>query len=788
MQHKHPSIMKTLIYPFLVTIIMTVLFSYVIFHVSLDSYQKINHEQNMQSLRLNADIITKNKEIERIIIDDLVTRSEKAALMVLENRAQLSDEYLLYVSELFDIELMYWFNETGLQLYAANGLFNGYQIQENTPLYAFMTSELSYHVEEIRRSVNRDIYVKFAYFKDTDGQFLQVGVTADSYSQLTEKYSYQQTVKSIVDQNQHVVYALVTDLNLVAIADTDVYDIGNDYSHDEDYLSVLSGETLYIQWYYPRLKQDVIEYVTPIYNENNEVIGVLAAGYSLEPVRMIRLYLFFAIFSLSLIILFMMGVIQYHRVVLPIERLNKTIASYDIKHKTFQRVNKQDELLGFVYHTLDELAKDIQEHTKIITEQAYTDYLLHIPNRLSIFDKINSLITSNTPFGLIFIDVDDFKNVNDTKGHYFGDLLLSTVAKTLQNIQKDVFLGRYGGDELIIVCEYTKESDIQNLITLIYKEFKKPVSIEQTEMVVDLSMGISIFPKDDIHSEELVRKANLALHYVKSSGKRNYKFYDEVIENEVQHEHYIEQLLKDALTNDGFKLLYQPQVDINTGEIYGIEALLRFRDHRIGPDEFIPIAEKNGLIQSIGRLVIFNVLKTMKTLRDEGYQTLPVHINFSVNQFKDASIVSYVSTMLQKFDIEPEYVIFEITESSFIHNEALAFRVLSELRKLGLKIALDDFGMGQSGINYLTKFDFDIVKLDKILADKYLNEASFNIYYAITELAKTMNFTIFAEGIETEEQIALLKKTKCDYIQGYYYYKPLEITKIKSLIMSSQSL
>lgn len=784
MKQKHPSIIKTLIYPFMFAIIITVFFAYAIFQVSLESYQKINHQQNIQSLKLNAELIKKNKEIERIIIDDLTLRSQKAAQMVLNNRHNLSDDFLKEVSDIYDIELMYWFSSTGIQLYSANGLFNGYQVEEDTPLYTFMTSQLSYHVEEVRRSVNRDIYVKFAYFKDIDGQFLQVGVTADSYNLLTEKYSYISTVQSIIEQNSNIVYALVTDLDLLSIADTDAEDVGISYANDPDYLKVIKGDTIYAEWYYPRLKQNVMEYATPIYNANQEIIGLLAAGYSLESVMMIRLYLFIAIFSLSLIILIMMGLIQHNRVVMPIEKLNKTIASYDIEHKTFYRLQKKDDFLGFVYQTLDGLASDIQVHTRKLTEQAYTDYLLQIPNRLAIYNKINGLIQQNVPFGLIFIDVDDFKNVNDTKGHYFGDLLLSSVSKVLQNVHPDMFLGRYGGDELIIICECETEDKVYALIKSIYRDFRKPILIEQTEMVVDLSMGISLYPKDDLQSEELVRKANLALHYVKSKGKRNFKYYDIDIESEVQHEHLIESLLKDALINDGFKLLYQPQIDINTEEIYSIEALLRFKHHKIGPDQFIPIAEKNGLIQSIGRLVIYNVFKQMKSLREEGFDMIPVHINFSVNQFKDVSIVTYVSTLLHQFEIDPKYVVFEITESSFIQNEALAFRILSELRTLGLKIALDDFGMGQSGINYLTKFDFDIIKLDKILADKYLNDESYKIYHAITELAKTMNFTIFAEGIETQYQIDLLKKTKCDYVQGYYYYKPLDIDLIKNILKS----
>jgi EAL domain-containing protein (putative c-di-GMP-specific phosphodiesterase class I) len=294
-------------------------------------------------------------------------------------------------------------------------------------------------------------------------------------------------------------------------------------------------------------------------------------------------------------------------------------------------------------------------------------------------------------------------------------------------------------------------------------------------------MGISMFPEDSIEVNQLVMNADLAMYAVKGSGKNGYKFFDvSLMDNQIKKSN-IEVILRTAIENDGFKMVYQPKIDLKTNQIYGYEALLRLKDSKLSPGDFIEIAEKNGSIVNIGRIVTEKVIKQLSEWKKIGLDIKPVSINFSANQLQDEGYLSFIEECLKQNNIDAKYLEIEVTENIFLEDKLATLVFMKQLNEMGIKISIDDFGTGYSSLNYLTFLPVDIIKLDRSLNIKFLEIENAKVMDSLISLFHSLGLTVIAEGIETIDQVKRLKKANCDYIQGFYYSKPLEVDQIPDI-------
>ncbi len=448
--------------------------------------------------------------------------------------------------------------------------------------------------------------------------------------------------------------------------------------------------------------------------------------------------------------------------------------SHEELSQTFEELTATEEELRAQYETIEKHARDI-EHL------AHHDYLTDLPNRLSFNEKLQNEIHSGKPGAILLLDIDNFKEVNDTLGHVYGDNLLQCIAKRLLSISgKNIFVSRFGGDEfLILIANEDKQDIIENHVGKILMQFKKALVLDYKEYFVNFSIGISMYPKDSSDAERLIMNVDTAMYSAKRAGRNNYKFYCASMQDELIGKKEVEAILRRAIKNDGFHILYQPQVDVDTGFIAGFEALLRIKDFNIPPLKFIPVAEDTGLIIEIGRWVTKTVVEQIAVWKEKGYNIKPISVNFSSKQLQDSNYADFLSNILYEKGVEPKYFELEITESILLEETSNTLKFLNTLKSMGVSIALDDFGTGYSSLNYLTFIPANKIKLDKSLCEKLLELSNVKVMNSIIGLAHSLDLVITAEGIEDMEQYIRLRKGGCDYIQGYLFSKPVKSDDIE---------
>ncbi len=449
-----------------------------------------------------------------------------------------------------------------------------------------------------------------------------------------------------------------------------------------------------------------------------------------------------------------------------------------IKKNAYEKSQKDiSDKLCCAYDVIAAQEEKLKEQDLYIEHLTQHDYLTDLPNRRCFMDRLKIELEEGKPLSIIMLDIDNFKSINDTLGHIYGDLLLKEIAQRLISLQRtNTFYFRFGGDEfLILLTDGADIDETEQFILKIRKEFKKPFIIGDREHFVELSMGITCFPEDSRNLHQLIMNADTAMYKVKHSGKNSYQFYNDRMKESVKERASIETLLRKALKEDGFYLMYQPQVNVINGEIDGFEALLRLKNHNIPPDIFISIAEQSDIILEIGRYVAKEVIAQIAIWHQKGYSGKTVSINFSSKQLRDTKYISFLESTLKNYQVDPSQLEIEITESILLDENNNSIDFLYRLRELGLSIALDDFGKGYSSINYLTYIPVNHVKLDKSLSDKFLQYDDLRVLNSIILLVHSLNLKITAEGIENRTQYERLKKCGCDYIQGYYFSKPLTV-------------
>lgn len=414
---------------------------------------------------------------------------------------------------------------------------------------------------------------------------------------------------------------------------------------------------------------------------------------------------------------------------------------------------------------------------------AFYDSLTGLPNRINIETKLNMIISdaisNSTKGAVLFIDLDNFKNLNDTLGHSFGDEVITKVGEVIKHIcHGDVSAARVGGDEFVVVIpKFTHITEVIDFTKKILKSLEEIRTINNNDINLSTSIGISIFPEQGESSTHLLKYADIAVHKVKESGKNNFKFYTDEMTREIENKMEIQKHLIKAIEKNELVLHYQPLIDANTENVDSVEALIRWyhpTKGMISPLVFIPIAEEFGIIRDLGTWVLNTACMQNKEWSDKGFAPIKVSINVSPLQLEQGDFVVVVKNALSKSGLDPKYLQLEITENVSMKFIDENIKILEELRTLGVNIAMDDFGTGYSSLNYLMKLPIDSLKIDKSFIDN-INESSNKelIMDTIIKLAHNLNLEVIAEGVETSDQLNILKKMSCNKIQGYFYSKPL---------------
>ena len=423
---------------------------------------------------------------------------------------------------------------------------------------------------------------------------------------------------------------------------------------------------------------------------------------------------------------------------------------------------------------------------------AYHDPLTRLPNRLLLNDRLKHSLQraerEKTQVAVLFIDLDNFKNINDSLGHPTGDFLLQEVGERIKSLVRvDDTVARLGGDEFIVVMEEIDDAQDSTLLAKkLVSAFNKPFTAMNRELYLTLSIGISIYPSDGADSETLIRNADSAMYRAKAEGRNDYQFYTSALTTAAFERLTLENALRRALENDEFILHYQPQYSLDTGKLTGLEALIRWQHPDMGviaPDKFIPLAEESGIIVAIGEWVLRTACNQMKSFLDSGYLVERISINISGVQFQRESIVDTIVGVLEETNLDPKSLELEITESIIMQETGKTVKILNEIRQQGITIAIDDFGTGYSSLSYLKRLPVNKLKVDRSFVRDIPHDPNDEaITRAVIALGQALKLEVIAEGVETEEQKIFLKSLGCHEAQGHLYSRPLPVEQLVEVL------
>ncbi|MFQ3548458.1 MAG: EAL domain-containing protein [Armatimonadota bacterium] len=427
---------------------------------------------------------------------------------------------------------------------------------------------------------------------------------------------------------------------------------------------------------------------------------------------------------------------------------------------------------------------------------AHHDSLTGLPNRLQFSDRLTKKIEeakrNGTMLAVMFLDLDRFKNINDTLGHSIGDKLLSLVSQRLDDCLRDAdMLARMGGDEFIIIIDnITCKEDTFAIAKRVTKELSKPFRINNRDLYTSTSIGISIYPTHGIDAETVVKNADSAMYKSKEKGRNSYSIYSDDINAAALQRLNMETSIRKALDNNEFDLHYQPQLNLRTGKLRGVEALIRWKHSEYGnisPGQFIPIAEESGLIVPVDDFVLLNACIQIRRWIELGMDAFKVAVNISGRHLQSEDFVLSIKNLLEQTGVDGNYLEIELTESSLMINPDLACELLHNLKEFGIKISLDDFGTGYSSLGYLKKFPIDVVKIDHtFVKDINNNKENAAIAKAIIAMSHSLNMKVIAEGVETIEQLEFLNEINCDKVQGYFIHPPAPVDQITDLLLTEK--
>lgn len=422
---------------------------------------------------------------------------------------------------------------------------------------------------------------------------------------------------------------------------------------------------------------------------------------------------------------------------------------------------------------------------------AHFDTLTSLPNRVLFKERLELAIEYANRYdkkvAVLYLDLDKFKVINDTLGHDVGDYILKQVSERLTHcVRNSDTVARLGGDEFsIILPEIKQQEDAISVAKKIFKALTYPFFYQDQELFITTSIGITFYPNDALSTEKLLKNADSAMYRAKEQ-KSGYQLYSADIDDKPSRERIIEHGIHEALKRDELDIHYQPQIDLKSKNIIGVEALLRWKHPELGnisPAEFVPLAEQTDLIVPIGEWVMREACREQKEWSEKGYIPITVAVNLSVRQFMDNNLVPTILKIIKETQIEAKYLNLEITESINVYNIKKIIQVLLELKEIGVKVSIDDFGTGILPLSYLKNLPITHLKIDKsFIDDLILDKSNLIIIKAIIEMAHGLNLKVVAEGVESEEQLLYLENLNCNTVQGYYFYRPISSSAIEELL------
>lgn len=510
--------------------------------------------------------------------------------------------------------------------------------------------------------------------------------------------------------------------------------------------------------------------------------------------------------ALNLLFFVFTFLIIHHLILRRVERLNQNI--FQDRFSQPIKIDGNDELseiatqINQIMNTLHIAEEKLERHPKefakpldddsIISSNhlnklAHYDHLTSFPNRVFFNEMLNKTLNhanrQHKILALLLVDLDKFKDINSALGSRVGDEVLKQIAKRMTDVlPNNQVLARLGGDEFVILLNDVDHASIVTIVNAILKACAEPVRVNGRDFFTSASIGACTFPRDGISLEELQKNSDIALHKAKINGGNTCIYYDEKMSFKNKKDSHFEEALQQALSKNEFVLHYQPKLNLANGTITGVEALIRWHNPKYGivdPDSFIPLTEKNNLIQSIGEWALREACRANKSWQIQGYKPISVSVNISPKQFNHHDISGLIAKILKETDLAPQYLELEITETTVMDNVESAAKKLNEIKRMGVKISIDDFGTGYTSINYLKQFPINILKIDRSFVKGLplgINDSA--ITNAIIALGHSLGMEIVAEGVETAEQLQYLADHHCDLVQGYYFSRPMSEVKM----------
>lgn len=497
-------------------------------------------------------------------------------------------------------------------------------------------------------------------------------------------------------------------------------------------------------------------------------------------------FLFFGLVPFLMLALLWLVLKKY--VTSPLEILRQ-YAYYQSTVPSKFKLRELEYIRSSMVQTFNRLDKEKSE----LYRQARTDNLSGLANRNHLNERINWLISeysrTGQEFAVLFMDLDNFKTVNDMLGHEVGDNLLKNVSTIIQEVLRDYdIIARVGGDEFVIVLNYYQSNfELTHVINRILDRISEVHMVDSHPVKVSASIGIVCFPKDGDNISALMKNADIAMYEAKNSGKNRFKFFTESLHKQVIGEMQLEQDMQRALKNHEFELYFQPKICVKDGSVVGAEALVRWNDPNKGlvpPNDFIPAAEKTGLMVPLGDWVLKTAIQQQVAWKKQGLADLHISVNLSPVQLIDTLFDRKLQTHINQSGVDPRKLDIEMTESQFIENTEQNLNSLANMRKQGITISLDDFGTGYSSLAYLKKFPIDTLKIDKTFIDDYATESGAIFIETIVKIAHTLDLNVVAEGIEQEAQLNYIAQTGCETYQGYYCSAPLPVAEFEAFLKS----
>lgn len=466
-----------------------------------------------------------------------------------------------------------------------------------------------------------------------------------------------------------------------------------------------------------------------------------------------------------------------------------------------KRKQIEAELLG-KYAELTDLNTRLDRAEEHLTEKrlyerelwrmANEDALTALPNRHWLNnilpDTLERARLAGNQLALFFIDLDDFKNVNDTLGHAVGDSLLCEVAGRLRSVLRPSdYVVRLGGDEFTVILDPVDAiEDVAYVASRIIEVLREPFELLRGRNTIGTSIGITIFPRDGDDTETLLKNSDIAMYHAKAQGKGHFRFFQSELYENLKVKLDTERALVHALENNQFVLHYEPRICTFTGELRGLEALVRWRHPERGllsPNQFIPLAEDNGQILKLGELVLEQACAQLAKWKSDGLKLVPLSINVSARQFNNGNIKNLFAHYLGRHDIPTDMLEIELTESSMMGDHSDVLEQLSSIKRMGIKLLVDDFGTGYSSLSLLQRLDMDVLKIDRSFTSDLGNSAEGEIFFnAIVSMAHALGMLVVAEGVETEQQLRILQSLSCDEIQGYFIARPVPAEQVPALL------